>query len=190
MTNLGVSKEVGAEKKAVLSSIQEKSRALGIAGGSTLLNRGIKETKSHNLKIELYGEIIASIPKKLVDLSFIIEKSKYLLELKDNWDGEGAEGYDPQTWIRAVKFICNYATRIYHADKKIIIFPVVYHGPSGSIDLLWETDKYNLLFNFPKAPDSPANFYGDNYQRQKIEGVFDPENFQPTLMPSFVYEKI
>src|SRR6266516_1433751 len=41
----------------------------------------------------------------LKPLEEAIEQSRRLLSLKDDWDGEGALGYNKVTWVRATDFL-------------------------------------------------------------------------------------
>jgi len=126
------------------------------------------------------------ISSELILLIQSIEKSKYILDLKDNWDDEGAKAYLEDTWIKAIRFIVNYAELILANTGKSIIAPDIYHGPDGSIDLLWKHLSFNLLINIPKDNMLLGTFYGDDYSSQKIEGSFNPELVKASLFPMLV----
>jgi hypothetical protein len=113
-----------------------------------------------------------------------IEKSKYLLDLKENWDDNGAVGYDFDVWQKAVLFVSKLATRIYKSYGQIIKTPRIYHGPNGSIDIYWENESFNLLINIPKT--GLGIFYGDNYKDNKSEGSFDPALINPNIFPFLI----
>lgn len=134
------------------------------------------------IQIQLGGKAIAALPGELEDLAKAIEKSKYLLALEKDFDGEGGEPYSKTVWQKAVRFVAEYGTWLFHVFNKTIATPKIYHAPQGSIDIYWENECFNLLVNIP-ADDSPATFYGDDYGEQVTEGKFDPANFQNALLP-------
>lgn len=134
------------------------------------------------INILLDGKIIVTLPVELKDLAAAIEKSKYMLALKKDFDSEGSEPYSQEVWVKAVRFIAGYAQWLYDLFGKIIATPKIYHAPEGSIDMYWENERLNLLINIPPA-NNPATFYGDNYGEQITEGKFDPQHFQQALLP-------
>ncbi|MEI9919543.1 MAG: hypothetical protein WDO14_12160 [Bacteroidota bacterium] len=129
---------------------------------------------SQNIPIDILEErLLLNSELDLVAAS--IERSKYILKLEDNWDDEGSPKYDPDVWARATKFVARYAMFVLQNYNTIILAPRIYHSVSGSIDVLWKNDKYQLLVNIPKDKDSLGKFYGDDYDKETIEGVFNPE---------------
>lgn len=136
------------------------------------------------LPLTINGKRIGSIPKPLKPVYDAIEKSKYMLDLKENWDDEGAIGYDPDVWKKAVLFISKLSTKIFKSYGQIIKTPKIYHGPNGSIDIYWENESFNLLINIPKV--GLGTFYGDNYKSNKSEGVFDPEIINTNIFPFLI----
>ncbi len=134
------------------------------------------------INIMLNGKMTAALPAELASLAAAIEKSKYLLRLERNFDGEGSEPYSPEVWSKTVRFVAEYARWLFDVFGKIMVTPKIYHGPEGSIDVYWENQQFNLLINIPPG-EAHATFYGDNYGAQVTEGRFDPENFQQSLLP-------
>jgi hypothetical protein len=100
-----------------------------------------------------------------------IEQSKYILELGDNWDGEGSRGYAFETWRRATEFLRDFALGA-AAGGHSLEAPTIGHAHDGSIDLLWRTKTYRLLINVPAGDGFIATFYGDDYGDESIEGRF------------------
>jgi hypothetical protein len=91
------------------------------------------------------GNPIGSLPTELTFLFKIIDKSQYILKLEDDWDDAGSEKYHAQTWVNAMSFLMRYAKAL-HDDFNIVIkSPKIYHGPKGSIDIIWEPS------NFPRV---------------------------------------
>jgi len=136
------------------------------------------------LPLTINGKRIGNIPAPLLSIYKAIEKSKYILDLKENWDDEGAVGYDFDVWRKAVLFVSKLSTKIYKSYDQIIKPPKIYHGPKGSIDIYWENESFNLLINIPKT--GLGTFYGDNYKNNKSEGVFDPEIINTNIFPFLI----
>lgn len=95
-----------------------------------------------------------------------IEKSKYILELKDDWDDEGSPAYNKEVYDKCIDWVVNYFKR---AD----LVPDIYHGPEGGIDVLAENDKYRLFFYL--HPNKECSFYKDYKTDKNIfeHGYFD-----------------
>ena len=102
-----------------------------------------------------------------------IQRSRKILDLEEDWDGDGACAYAKETWQKAVFFLRNlidglpeYALDI-EASEELI--PEILPGPNGSIDLEWEADRFDLLINIPKDGEL-ASYYGDDYGENQIKG--------------------
>jgi hypothetical protein len=119
---------------------------------------------------------------KLSELNKEIEKSKYILDLKDNWYDEGSVGYDKITWEKSIEFVINYANWISENFSKIINTPKIYHGPKGGIDILWERENYKMLVHIDKEGVNGL-FYADNNDGQISEGQFHVQNTNFNLLP-------
>ncbi|MGV3704590.1 MAG: hypothetical protein ACO1NU_04355 [Arcticibacter sp.] len=131
--------------------------------------------------ISINGVGVGVVPIELRNLAEEIERSKYMLELPDNWDDEGAIGYTVETWIKAIKFLINYSTSILNTTGKTIFIPKIYHGPEGSIDIYWEYERFNLLINITNT--GLCTYFGDNYKSNKIHGEFDASDYEFLLFP-------
>jgi hypothetical protein len=103
-----------------------------------------------------------------------IEQARRILELKDDWDGEGSAGYSEETFDRAVAFLKTHMKGLWNSYGIRIPIPRIGTGPDGSIDLHWKEPSWELLVNIPADPNEMAVFYGDNYGVQKIRGSLDP----------------
>ena len=102
-----------------------------------------------------------------------IQRSQKILDLEEDWDGDGACAYATETWQKAVFFLRNligglpeHALEI-EASEELI--PEILPGPHGSIDLEWEADRFDLLINIPKDGEL-ASYYGDDYGENRIKG--------------------
>ena len=106
-----------------------------------------------------------------------IEASRTMLDLPDDWDGEGSPAYDAATWQRAVAFL---VYNMFKFRQKYGVFPevpTIDKGPSGSIDLHWQTPTRELLINVPVETSEPIDFYGDDGRGgHRIKGVLDPND--------------
>jgi len=105
------------------------------------------------------------LPTELGEIAQAIEESKYLLELSDNFAEEGAKA----CWERAVRFLVEYSEWVFQSFHYVIDRPKIY----GSIDMLWRTDHYRWLINFPEEYTQPASFYGDDFKLDQIKGTFN-----------------
>ena len=65
-------------------------------------------------------------PPDTAQLDEAIEESRQILELRDNWDGEGGESYLESTWQRAVDFL--YTLSVTPDGKKLLA-----GGQSGNV---------------------------------------------------------
>ncbi len=114
-----------------------------------------------------------------------IEKSKYILDLKDDYDDEGAESYSYEIWEKATKFLIDNAKEIFFQKQKVIDTPRILHGPNGSIDILWKNSEYRLLINIDS--DSTLSFYGDYYKEsKKFEGEDKLESVSSKFLQYFL----
>src|SRR5579862_643028 len=104
----------------------------------------------------VHGE---AAPPELNAVTDAIEKSRAILQLKEDWDGEGSPGYTEDTWNRATSFLLANALRLWEEKGIVINAPAVHNGPEGSIDLYWGTSERKLLINLPADSEEPATFY-------------------------------
>ena len=89
-----------------------------------------------------------------------IERSRYILTLPENWDGEGSPAYKRKTWDRAVNFIRREARALWKATGLYLPTPEINHGPRGSVDIDWTVRDRALLVNVPEDTKSPCEYYG------------------------------
>jgi hypothetical protein len=103
-----------------------------------------------------------------------IESSRWILELKPDWDEELSKTCSKSAWKKAVKFL----TR---ESQQILEFPVpdILLGPDGSIDLYWKTTNFELLVNIPEDSKS-ASYYGES-KLGVFKGTFDSDSLLPGL---------
>jgi hypothetical protein len=99
-----------------------------------------------------------------------IEASRYIYELKDEWDDAGSPGYTYETWRRAIDFLRLHVAATGKEEEEVLA-PIIGPGPDGAIDLYWKTKSFELLITVPAAQNESAQFYGDDYGKQTIRGT-------------------
>lgn len=119
------------------------------------------------------------VPQPLLSVTDAIERSRWMLELDDNWDGEGSPRYAEETWRRSIIFLLKNAILLWERFQLIIETPNVENGPEGSIDIYWNTSNGRLLINIPPQTKGDASFYGCDLQGHEIKGTLslDSENY-------------
>lgn len=112
----------------------------------------------------------AQRPTALHELDAAIEASARILTLQDDWDGAGAQAYRHETWMRAVRFLRANASE---AASRLLEFatPRILEGPSGSIDLHWQMDDFEILVNVPEDSNEPIRFFGDDRKDTQLKGT-------------------
>jgi hypothetical protein len=100
----------------------------------------------------------------------VVEQSKSILDLEEDWDGEGSSAYNAATWQKAVDFLVRNALHVWQSQQLRLEAPRISPGPDGSIDLHWKTSQRELLINIPAEEDQLASFYGDNKAGQIVKG--------------------
>ena len=118
------------------------------------------------IRIPYYGP-----PTEIKFLREAINKSRRILELKDNWDDEGSIGYSESTWRRAESFLMKNAMSLWRSHQKCFGPPKISGGPEGSIDLHWKTDNRELLINVPASSEDPIGYYGDDRAEETTDAV-------------------
>jgi hypothetical protein len=107
-------------------------------------------------------------------LESAIERSRWMLDLQENWDEEGSPPIAEATWDVAASFLRRQAEIYWRHHVAVIPVPHIAPGSDGSIDIHWKTDRFELLVNIYQGPDFTAGFYGEDCGRSKIKGKLDP----------------
>lgn len=101
-----------------------------------------------------------TFPYELRHISNSIEKSKYLLDLNQDWDDEGSAATNIETYLRAIKFIADYSTYIFRNMHEIIIdSPDIDILKDGSIIVNWETATSSFTIIFDKKNTEFSYYY-------------------------------
>jgi len=103
-------------------------------------------------------------------LRHAINRSRWLLELQDDWDDAGATRYTQDVWQRAETFIFRSAKQFRDRVGLRAPEPKVLPGPRGSIDVEWTWGNRRLYINVP-IDDAALSYYGDDRGVNRIEGT-------------------
>jgi hypothetical protein len=114
------------------------------------------------------------------ELEKLLNESKYILSLKDNWDQEGSKGYVLKTWRKMECFLNQRYYKYISSQLEAPPIPDIEPGPNGGIDLLWEYDAFELLLHIP-AEDQGISFFGNNKMKAELKGVFQNEEDENLL---------
>lgn len=136
----------------------------------SIIERPLLPDVLHSVVLHYWGWQKSEDPDLPVELSSAIENSRTILDLEDDWDGEGGVCYSEATWLRATEFLRENALRLRQLKDVWPAVPFIEPGPNGSIDLHWRTSKRELLINIPRDPNQPAGYYGDNFANETIKG--------------------
>jgi hypothetical protein len=119
--------------------------------------------------------------KRLEEISRTIEKSRELLELPPDWDGEGSPNISEETWRRATDFLRNQAEWLLEQVGVVIDTPQIAPGPNGSIDIYWRNASAELLVNIPVDKGATISFYGDTKAGSHIAGSMKDSDYNRGL---------
>ena len=121
-----------------------------------------------------------------------MKASKVILNLKDNWDGEGAKPILRGLWVYAIsiaELVCGSVGVI--SDSELPI-PNVGACADGSIDLFWDHEQFQLLLNVI-SPFIPITFQGTSKKGedqirgkiQRVECEYVAANFITARMAEY-----
>jgi hypothetical protein len=111
-----------------------------------------------------------------------IQSARSILDLPDDWDGEGAAAVAPATFERATNFLLDGALQMWKLHGICLDAPDISLVADGSIDLHWRRGERELLVNVPvNAADSPS-FYGENAIGQIVKGPLPSTKYIWLLM--------
>lgn len=122
------------------------------------------------------------IPQSLIYLKHSIVLSSYILDLQEDWDDNGAVPYSEETWKKAVKFVIDFGFWINENFSARYIIPKIYHGPNGSIDILFQHENFKAFFNIA-AQGKIGYFYANSKTDHVSEGNFSLTDTKYNLLP-------
>jgi hypothetical protein len=104
-----------------------------------------------------------------------INGANYILALGDDWDEQGARGYQKKTLDRACRFLIGFVNKVHKRYGIKLEVPKVLPGPDGGIDIHWKNDRFEMLVEIPEEGDF-ADYFGDNTQGEETKGRMRIEN--------------
>ncbi len=114
------------------------------------------------------------VPNELSSLISLVERSKYILDLKDDWDENGSKPYFYDTWEKSARFVTSFMIDFWRKSFVKPVEPNIYHAPESSIDIFWKTENFTLLINIPRDITKKATFSGkNNLSGDEIKGSLD-----------------
>lgn len=120
--------------------------------------------------------IAAALPSPLAPLADEIVRSRAILALPDDFDGEGSPGYASPTWLRAVGFLLTNAVQLWQDRGIAVAPPDLGPGSYGTVALHWRIPGHELLLTIPVDPNEPHAFYGhDGSFEHAVKGALDPD---------------
>ena len=158
-------------KNLILSSREDKNPINVSLDSSNRKKKIAQHTGKEYFELKLSDKIL-QLPFTFKDLKAEIDASRYILELEEGWDGENGESYNIHVWERVIEFLVSMYLRSVRMFDVIPDFPKIYHGPDGTIDLLWEKADYQILANCPKEKNKQVTFYGENVKKESFKGSF------------------
>jgi hypothetical protein len=147
---------------------------------------GLFEPKLQFLEVSLTDDDFDSNPTPQTSVEFssvvdAVERSRTIMNLQENWDGEGAQGYSVRTWQRATGFLLKQAA--YARDHRYSVgVPRVAPADHGSIDIHWMNEEKELLVNVPSDSAELGTYYGQNQTGDTISGVLNTNASRPDLV--------
>jgi hypothetical protein len=118
----------------------------------------------------------------LMEINEAIKASAKMLELGEDWDGEGASRIAESTWERAAQFLRDTVSTLWTVYGRRTESPSIVPASDGSIDLHWKLPSRELLINIPSNREDQATYYGDNKLGwNTVEGRLDTNAPNPWL---------
>ena len=125
-------------------------------------------TARHRWNLTL-PQVLPSEPRAVDRVERAIAESRRILNLRDDWDGEGSPGYSKRTWLRVGTVL-----RGLSGEARRLPVPMISPAEAGSVDLYWGKPGHNLLLNVPADTDDPVAYYGISGQG-RISGVLEED---------------
>ena len=128
----------------------------------------MKESTETNLQ-EIKNLFISVKATKERMLEKLLDKRvNHILNLSENWDDNGAEKFKKETLERVSNLLKKILQELW--DQMVDVpFPLISPVPDGSVDINWETDKFELLINVPAKDNLLVNLYGERMSHPEDE---------------------
>lgn len=134
----------------------------------------------YNLAIN--DTLILKIPVLNKELEHVFLEAKYILDLKEDWDDEGAVGYTQESWEAAANFLIGFNKWLKNIFSGGLYLPKIYHGPKGTIDIVWNENDFRLFLNIDYI-NTKGTFYSDTPKKQYSEGEFLLNDLKFQMLP-------
>jgi len=108
-----------------------------------------------------------------IEIESAIEGSRTLVDLKEDWDDEGAKPIAQFTWDLAAEVLRKAARAAFRRFSYSLPAPSIGPCADGSIDLYWDTSSFKLLINIKPAAGRQSDFYGER-SGMKLQSLIDP----------------
>ncbi len=117
-----------------------------------------------------------ALPPLLETFAPMLERSRSLITLGDDWDGEGSPGYHETTWRQAVGIVVASAAVFVEGKPGVVLpVPVIAGGQDGGIDIFWDAGTRHVMITVPQD-DGPVTFHGFDQTNatRDVKGSLDP----------------
>ena len=117
-----------------------------------------------------------------------IEDARYILELEDDWDENGAVAVAPSTWNVATAFLQNLTLWAYKYRSLVLGALSISPLGNGGIDLYWENTFADLLLTIPVSGHL-AHCYGQNARGEVFRGTMSLKDPFPDLILTWLKKR-
>ncbi len=122
------------------------------------------------------------LDNRLLHIRDAINESKSLLELKEDWDEDGAVAIDPIIYYKAVETLTEYSINVFNVYNVAIDSPYISAGRDGSINMEWNKPNATLLLTILNSPNFNLHYYGDDGNNNTvIKGIINEPSINEDL---------
>ncbi|MES2388698.1 MAG: hypothetical protein V4543_11910 [Bacteroidota bacterium] len=116
--------------------------------------------ESEHIDFNVAGRVY-TFPKELKAVGAHLTKATEILTFSDNWDDDGANATDADTFFQAADFLQAYSGTIFRRFGAVLVKPYVDITRDGSVSIRWETESGVMFIIFKKWPAEFAYFYAE-----------------------------
>lgn len=117
------------------------------------------------------GTTIVQVPDYLEPLCAELIYAGTMLELEEDWDGDGAPPIRQNTLLTTLNFLISYADAVYKHSGVPIQVPQIGPCPSGCIDIVWHTSYTDMIITvtYSELYDSySTEYYCRDAKRERL----------------------
>ena len=119
----------------------------------------------------------------LKEFEEVLDKSRNILALQDDFDEEGSVHYAENTYKRAGEFVRKLWKFSVENLISIPSLPKILPGPNGSIDVYLDSKSLSFLANIPNSLEKNITYYGRRKDNNRnIKGEFSEERVSDILV--------